>query len=322
MNHRYLMPFAGAPSLRWLRLLVVGLLGWLWGGALAACPPEPELPGRGLMAQAQQQAQDRGFLWRVSRGGRDSFVYGSLHAGRREWFALGPQTEAALARTGVLALEMNATDPAELATWNAALQTAPRTLPAPVQADLAEAWQVECLPLADLDRGPAELHVMRLGAAQAQRRGLFALYSVESLLLMRSLRTERPVMGLEAVRTQLSALLARNDADAAALVASALQEWKAPLAVASIDRLTEVWARGDLDALERYAQWCGCLETEPEREAFARLVDARNPAMADTLERTHAHVSVFAAVGALHVAGPQGLPALLRARGFTVTRVF
>ena len=66
------------------------------------------------MQKAQQQATDRGFLWRISRDGRDSYLYGTIHAGRPEWFALGPRTEASLSRTGALALEINVTDPSVL----------------------------------------------------------------------------------------------------------------------------------------------------------------------------------------------------------------
>jgi uncharacterized protein len=312
------------------------LLGWvvaLWLGTAPAwaagsapvgdaCPPEPELPNRVLMLKAQQQAADRGFLWRLSRGGRDSFLYGTLHAGRPEWFALGPQTEAALSRTGVLALEINVTDPAEQSVFREAMQAPPRALPPALAQGLAAAWRAECLPMADLARGAAELHVMQLGAAQAQRRGLFALYGAETVLLMRSLRVQRPVMGLESARTQLSALLARTVADAAVLVGAALAELQRGQTASSIDRLTSVWASGDAQALDSYGEWCDCLNSDTERAAFARLVDARNPGMADAIEQTHAQVSVFAAVGMLHVAGPQGLPALLRARGFAVTRVF
>ena len=44
--------------------------------------------------------------------------------------------------------------------------------------------------------------------------------------------------------------------------------------------------------------------------------------MADAIGRLHENVSVFAAVGALHMVGPQGLPTLLQAKGFKVQRVF
>ena len=86
--------------------------------------------------------------------------------------------------------------------------------------------------------------------------------------------------------------------------------------------MASAWARNDLADLEAYPRWCDCLDTPSERESFTRLLDGRNPGMADAIERLHAGVSVFAAVGALHLVGPQGLPALLRARGFVVTRVF
>jgi hypothetical protein len=53
-----------------------------------------------------------------------------------------------------------------------------------------------------------------------------------------------------------------------------------------------------------------------------RLLDDRNSGLADGIERMHASGQrVFAAVGALHMVGPQGLPALLAARGFQVVAV-
>ncbi len=288
----------------------------------ASCPPQATPPTRELLQIAQQQAADRGLLWRVSRGGRDSFLYGTLHAGRAEWLALGPRTEASLARTGVLALEINVMDPAVQAALREATQGPPRRLPADLMQTLQAAWAAECLPLDDLAQGPTEFHAAQLAVAQAQRQGLFPLYGAESALLMRSLRTERPVMGLETVQTQLATLLARDDAEAQAMVREALADWRHPRAAQILERLTRAWAAGDLSDLEAYADWCECMETPADREAFARLVDGRNPGMADAIEQVHAGVSVFAAVGALHLIGPQGLPALLRARGFTVTRVF
>ncbi len=274
------------------------------------------------MLKAQRQAVDRGFLWRISRGGRDSYLYGTIHAGRPEWFALGPRTEAFLSRSGMLALEINITEPGVRDALAAAMQGPQRPLPPGLLQSLRAAWAAECLPAAQLEQGAAELLVTQLAVAQAQRQGLFPLYGAESVLLMHSLGLQRPVVGLESVQTQLSALLARSDEEAAEMVQGALAELHSPLASRSLERLAQVWVAGDLAALEAYPQWCDCLHTPVEREAFARLVEGRNPGMAEAIARLHADASVFAAVGALHMVGPQGLPALLQAQGFTVTRVF
>ena len=139
---------------------------------------------------------------------------------------------------------------------------------------------------------------------------------------MRSLGGQRPVVGLETAQTQLSAILARDDDEAASMVREALAELQRPMANQGLERLARAWEARDLKDIEAYADWCDCLNTPTEREAYARLVDGRNPGLADAIERLHVDVSVFAAVGALHMVGPQGLPRLLQGKGFKVTRVY
>ena len=71
-----------------------------------------------------------------------------------------------------------------------------------------------------------------------------------------------------------------------------------------------------------YERWCECAKTADDRALLAALNDERNPALAERIDALHREGQrVFAAVGALHMTGPQALPALLRARGFTVERV-
>lgn len=302
--------------------LSLSVSAWAVSPDAASCPPQPEPPSRELMQAARQQAADRGYLWRLSRDGRDSYLYGTIHAGRPQWFALGPQTQASLLRTGALALELNLLEQGVREALMAMMQAPARPLPPALMQSLRAAWAAECLPEAQLERGAPEFHVTQLAVAQAQRQGLFALYGAESVLLMHSLGVQRPVVGLESVQTQLAALTARSDEEAAEMVQGALAEVQSQKAAQILERLAKAWEAHDLQTLESYEQWCDCLHTPVERESFDRLVKGRNPGLAQAIEQQHAQMSVFAAVGALHLVGPQGLPALLKARGFEVTRVF
>ncbi len=197
----------------WLAKYVMVMAGTCLTTSVASagatfCPPHFPHPSREVMLKAQQHAADRGFLWRISSDGRDSYLYGTIHAGRPDWFALGPKLDASLFRSGLLVLEINVTDPTVLTELRGVSSGAPRPLPADLMQSLRKAWAAECLPAADLDLGAAEYLATQLAVAQARRVGLFPAYGAESVLLMRSLRVERPVVGLESVRTQLSALLA------------------------------------------------------------------------------------------------------------------
>ena len=53
-----------------------------------------------------------------------------------------------------------------------------------------------------------------------------------------------------------------------------------------------------------------------------RLLDDRNPASPTRIDALHAGGQrVFAAVGSLHMIGPNGLPALMGERGYRVERI-
>jgi uncharacterized protein YbaP (TraB family) len=105
-------------------------------------------------------------------------------------------------------------------------------------------------------------------------------------------------------------------------VTASLDELDAGRSGPVLARLANAWADGNLAELEGYEGWCDCLGSAAERAAKKRLVDDRNPLLAQAFDELHAGGrSVFAAVGSLHVIGPGGLPSLLRRRGFAVEQI-
>jgi len=286
------------------------------------CPPNSPPLSAELFQQAAQKATDRGFLWKVTRDDRSSYLYGTFHAGKAEWMAPGPLVSEALAQTYVTGLELNPFDPdlqRELASITQGVQ---RKLSPALQTRLQQRWQAECLPAAALGTAPPEVQALTLTFLSGRRDGLQPSFGTEIMLAVLARRGERPLVSLESAAGQMSALLAPNDADANTLVGRTLDELEQGQSRRMLARLAQLWEQGDLQTLERYADWCECLKTPLDRSQLKKLMDDRNPGLADRFEALHAEgLRVFGAVGSLHMVGPTGLPTLLEQRGFRVERL-
>jgi uncharacterized protein YbaP (TraB family) len=80
--------------------------------AATNCPPAVGTPTPEQIQVARRDARDRGFLWRISKHGRSSYLYGTLHVGKLDWAFPGPRLVDALRHTDTLAVEIDLTDPA------------------------------------------------------------------------------------------------------------------------------------------------------------------------------------------------------------------
>jgi len=286
-----------------------------------SCPPPPQPPSAEQVQAAQQRARDRGFLWRVQRDGRSAWLFGTIHLGRPMWLFHGPQLRQALAASDTLALEIDVSD-------TAALMQAAATAPAagPLSASLRQRLErlavAACLPPQLMAQQHPVMQLTTLAVMAARWDGLDAAYGQEFLLTAHARAAHLPVVALETPERQMQALIPPAGTPLEGLISRGIDQLEQGVARRVTARLVAAWERGDLAELEDYERWCDCVASADERALMRRLNDERNPAMAERIDALHRDGKrVFVAVGALHMTGPQGLPKLLRERGYSVERV-
>lgn len=281
----------------------------------AACPPPIPTPPESAAAP-----KDRGMMWRATRDGRTVFLFGTLHVGKPQWRKLGPQVSAALRASDVLALEVDPSDPA-LVQAMADIRP-PQALPEALQRRLAQAFERACLATEALAALHPVLQATTLTVMEARWLGMDASYALEQVLVAQGRSQGRRVVALESAAAQVLALVPTDEAEAQTLLEQSLHQLEDQSARRVLSKLATAWDQGDVAAMEAYENWCECVADEADRALMRKLNDERNGPLADGIEALHRQGRrVFAAVGALHMTGPQALPKLLEQRGFKVERV-
>jgi uncharacterized protein YbaP (TraB family) len=278
----------------------LALLGAL---ALASCQPAP-------MAASPA-------LWEVTGpNGEQGWLFGTIHALPRPAAWRSSRIDDAIARSDRIVVEIAALDDsAATAREFAALgrtpgqpplaSKVPPALRARLAAQLDEAG-LKPAQFADLETWAAALTLARAGA-----RDMDPANGIDRAVLR--LAGLRPVIELEGVRGQLSIFDRLPEAEQrdllAAVVADPVPPDASPVAA---------WLEGDMMAIERETQRGLLADPELRQALFTQRNEAWTQRIAAMLS---AGQRPFVAVGGAHMAGDEGLPALLAAQGYRVTRV-
>ncbi|MBX3621440.1 MAG: TraB/GumN family protein [Rhizobacter sp.] len=292
----------------------------------ADCPPEPRLPTAEERAAGAAHARDRGFLWRIRKGGRSSWLYGTIHIARRDWMFPGPRVMAAVRASDVVAFELDITDGALMQRLQAGLADGAKQPVAPVPDDLAARLRAQlraaCAPPGMLDAMSPEMVGAMLMMMSVRRDGLDASYGIDPALAHVARREHKAVVSLETPEQQLRLMQSGSAGELREGLEKILRDLEQDRARPMLLRVAGVWAQGRADELARYREWCDCANTAYERATLKAMLDDRNGPMAARIDALHSSgKTVFAAVGSLHMFGPAALPALMAARGYRVERV-
>lgn len=314
-----------------MRAWLVGCVSWLLGAGMAWAQAQPAAPAHCATAASAAatpaaaptppDGRDRGLMWRLERSGRTSYLYGTVHVGRPAWARLGPRVAEALLASDLLALELDVSDPGVLGQFVRALPPLPEPSAA-LNQRLLDAVRRECGDVASTARLPPLLRMLSLALLSARREGLDPTLGLEQLLARAAREAKRPIVSLEDAAAQAQALSPERPSDFEQQLSDLLRQIDDGSAGPLLLRLLQAWERGDVRDLADYPRWCDCLNSERERAWFSRINDVRNVTLAHRIEALHSGGQrVFAAIGVLHMTGPDALPLLLARKGFVVQQV-
>lgn len=306
--------------LRTVRCFSLGIALLASKNAVAECVPPLAMPTVEQIQALQASAKDRGFLWKISKDGSHSWLYGSIHINRLSAALPGPKTLQALQQSQTIALELDLTDPATLAKLQQLGSQGAGQVPAALKSRLKTQLDKVCLPETIVSGIHPALLFSTLGVLGLREAGFETAYGTE-YVLAGTKNAGKKIVALETAESQMHALLGDGKVSPAEY-AEALSLIENNSGQAMTIKLLDAWAASDLFTLETFADWCNCMNTSKQRADLRRLLDERNAPMVDSIAKLHSQSApIFVAVGSLHMIGKNGLPALLAKRGFKVERV-
>ncbi len=279
-----------------------------------------------VLPAAAAEAPGKGRLWRVERPGSDtSYLFGTMHSSDPTILALPGSVLRALHDSRSVVGELVIKDVNYAVMMASAMLPAGESLaellPASLYEHVLEAVAVLGLPPAVADRLDVWFLALLLTEDPAeiarQRAGYIVL---DQWLQQEGERQGKQVMGLETMEEQLAIFAGWPRALQIAMLRTTLDY--PGLLSGSQAALVALWLDGDLPSMWRLFQVSMLGTATQYRDMMVQdLVLKRNHLMAERLQPILAEGGAFVAVGALHLAGSEGLVVLLQDLGWTVTPV-
>ena len=260
-------------------------------------------------------------LWVVQDADTTIYLFGTVHLLPHDTDWHFPALDQALAHSQALYVEITDDDQANMTALvlRYGIDTAHplASLLAPFDRERLD----RAARLAAVPGGSAALNVMRpwlaaltLTVAPLTQAGLDPAQGVDRQLRATMEHAGKPVHGLESAEQQIRFLADMSQALQLALLRSTLRD--TDRATVDLKALIEAWKHGDDAAIARLEN---DLMRREEPQLYQRLLVERNATWAEQIDALLKQPgTVFVAVGAAHLAGPDSLQAQLARHGIRV----
>jgi uncharacterized protein YbaP (TraB family) len=278
-----------------------------------------------LLLSTQLSAQTgKNFLWKVEgEGGSIAYLLGSLHVLTPEWYPLSAVINQAFANSQTLVEEVDLDETNDPMLMMAALskamladgKTLDQIVAPDVYAEVKRRAEQSGLPMLALQRMKPWLVAITLMAPTLQAAGFKPEWGVDRHFFDRAKASGMKRQALETIAYQLE----RFDQLSPKLQEELLKTTMADLdtEVMGVKEMAQSWASGNVAAMEKLT--LAALKEAPE--LYTRLLVERNTNWIPHVETClKDKAACFIVVGAAHLVGPDGLPALLTQKGYKVTQ--
>lgn len=263
-------------------------------------------------------AQDHSLLYAIKgKGSKTSYLFGTMHMVPDSAFYFPEKLEKTLAKSDELVLEISDMNDQQKALKLMQLKDSSCfRIFSPEQKDSIILWGAATLHMAPkaFEKGFSArkpLMLVQIGT-QAMMKGPVKLYELE--LIGRAAGKKKKISGLETMEYQLSIFDQMPDSTIRDMVLSMMRKTDEPDSTSI--KMIQLYRQQDVEGLAKLIA-----ESDEMVGSIDTLLNQRNknwiPVMSEKMKTS----SCFFAVGAGHLGGSEGVIALLRQAGYTVTPI-
>ena len=275
---------------------------------------------------ANRPADIKSFLWEVKSKTGVAYLFGTIHVGKRAFYPLPPQVEAALKQSQRLVVEADISNTDGLANIDEIINyQAPDSLDKHIPTPLFERLKTQ---LARLQIPVEAVKLMKpfliggfLSIAEFSKLGYDMNFGVDGYLIGKAKEDNKAILELESQAGQLKMLNDMSPQLQEAFLENAISTLESGKAPERVTGMVNAWQSGDVNLMQAVAKAAN-KDARLAQQLDEVLLYSRHEAMLKKIEGYLAgNVPHFVAVGSLHLVGPRGLVEMLKARGFEVRQL-
>lgn len=262
----------------------------------------------------------KGILWQIDSGnGKTSYLFGTIHVDDPRITRLHPKIKMAIARSKSMTLEL-IPDPQTLQASMSRMfftngQTLRKAVGEKLYKKVTTAMADHSMPAQMVDIMKPWAVMMTLSVPK-QSNGEFLDLKLYNIATRRGMKTH----ALETYEEQLSVFDNMSPSDQKTMLSQTLADLhELP---AQFEKLRKAWLARDLVQLEKVSNEQLPGDDPAGERLMENLLDKRNQKMLQRMQARLKEGKAFIAVGALHLAGKDGLLTLLEQQGYKVEAIY